>query len=373
VAIQVAEGMIGDEFPKTQSGEAIRPVYRISPIEDSRWTEYLAKNASASLFHSPTWLQALRRSYAYDPVLYTTNSPGKTLKNGLVACVVESRLTGRRLVSVPFSDYCQPLAEETSDLLALMRAAETDVAASNSRYFELRPRTSIGVSRTKWQVSAVYLHHEIDLSPGINVLYKNLHKDSIQRKIQRAKREGLGYESGRTERLLDAFYKIMVQTRRRHGVPPQPKHWFRILAEEFGDSLQIRVAFHGTKAVAATMTIRYKDTLVYKYGGSEVKHNKLGGMHMLYWNAIEDAKKWELRSFDLGRTDMHQHGLATFKRRWGALESSIAYSRYPEAGNGGLPNLSEPKFRTRVGQFVFRQTPNQLLPLLGNLLYRHFG
>ncbi|HTQ95864.1 MAG TPA: GNAT family N-acetyltransferase, partial [Candidatus Acidoferrum sp.] len=186
--------------------------------------------------------------------------------------------------------------------------------------------------------------------------------------------EGLRYECGTTKNLLESFYKLMVLTRRRHGVPPQPKHWFRILVEEFGDNLQIRAAFQGSKPVAATMTIRYKDKLMYKYGGSDVLFNKLGGMHLLYWSAIQDAKEWGLRFFDLGRTDTHQHGLATFKRRWGATETSISYLRYTEGGNPGPTYGPSPqKLGTRLGQFVFRHTPTRLLPTLGNLLYRHFG
>src|SRR5207249_11725988 len=64
-----------------------------------------------------------------------------------------------------------------------------------------------------------------------------------------------------------------------------------------------------------------KNTLVYKYGGSDVSYNRLGGMHLLYWNSIQDAKRWGLRFFDLGRTDVQQAGLVIFKKRWGAVES----------------------------------------------------
>jgi len=47
------------------------------------------------------------------------------------------------------------------------------------------------------------------------------------------------------------------------------------------------------EADSGELTIRYKDTLVYKYGGSDVSYNRLGGMHLLYWNSIQDAKRWD--------------------------------------------------------------------------------
>lgn len=353
---------------------SVRSVHQLSPIEDSRWDEFLMRCPDASLFHSSQWLTALQQTYGYKPVVYTTAALGEKLQNGLVLCEVESQLTGRRLVSVPFSDYCQPLAQTRDDLCRLFKSVEEQVSRNGWRYFEVRPLSPTGIARPKWQTSTVYLHHQIDLGPDIETLYQNLHKDSVQRKIRRAERDGLEYAVGTAEPLLDAFYRIMVQTRRRHGVPPQPKKWFRSLVESFGESLQIRVAFNAAEPVAAMMTIRHKDTLIYKYGGSDVRYNKMGGMHLLYWNSIRDAKRWGLRTFDLGRTDAHQSGLATFKKRWGATESSLSYSRYSESGDDLHSfELATPNWKRRTAKYVFEHTPHALLPALGRLLYKHFG
>jgi CelD/BcsL family acetyltransferase involved in cellulose biosynthesis len=373
-AIQVAESLIEKHSPAGAQERKARSVHSLSPIEDPRWEEYLSTTPAASVFHSSAWLKALRETYGYEPIAYTTTPPGQSLENGLVFCEVKSGLTGRRLVSVPFSDYCQPLAYNSEDLTALLRAAEAEVSGKGLRYFELRPLLPTGVTRPNWHTAAVYLHHQIDLGSSIEVLFNNLHKNSIQRKIQRAEREGLRYEEGTTESLLDCFYQMMVRTRQRHGVPPQPKRWFRALVEGFGQDLQIRVAFHGSKTVAGMMTIRYKDTLMYKYGGSEVSLNKLGGMHLLYWKSIQDAKKWGLRWFDLGRTDVPQLGLITFKRRWGATESAISYSRYSldEKAVDSF-EVEGPHWKTRTARYFFQHTPSKFLPFLGEILYRHFG
>ena len=37
--------------------------------------------------------------------------PDEPLENGFLFCRVESWLTGRRLVSLPFSDHCEPLCK----------------------------------------------------------------------------------------------------------------------------------------------------------------------------------------------------------------------------------------------------------------------
>ena len=89
-------------------------------------------------------------------------------------------------------------------------------------------------------------------------------------------------------------------TRRRHRIPPQPKQWFRNLLDCFGEAAQIRIAFKNQRPLAAILTRQHKDILVYKYGCSDGRFNKLGGTHLLFWKAIQEAKSRRLRVFDLG-------------------------------------------------------------------------
>jgi CelD/BcsL family acetyltransferase involved in cellulose biosynthesis len=373
-AVQTSKGSNETWTRRTPLSGTPRRVYRVSPIKDRRWEEFLTRNPGASLFHSSAWLEALQRTYGYEPVVYTTSPPSQRLENGLAFCRVESRLTGCRLVSLPFSDYCQPLAEKATDLIALRTAIEDEVRTRGWRYFEVRPLVPIAMTSPNWHTAAIYFHHQIDLQPEIATLLSNLHKNSIQRKIRRAEREGLTYVSGTTESSLDSFYRLMVQTRRRHGVPPQPKKWFEALVDCFGPALEIRMALKDAKPIAAMLTIRHKDTLVYKYGGSDLQYKKLGGMHLLYWNSIQDAKRSGLRSFDLGRTDIDQSGLSTFKKRWGAHESRISYSRYTYLGDWAHSFESAgPSWKTQTAKFILSHTPNRLLEVLGNRVYRHFG
>ncbi|MFZ3215852.1 MAG: GNAT family N-acetyltransferase [Candidatus Acidiferrales bacterium] len=214
----------------------------------------------------------------------------------------------------------------------------------------------------------------MDLRPDLPTLFRSFHKNSIQRKIRRAEREGLTYQEGTSESILDTFYHLLTITRRRHGVPPQPKIWFRNLIECFGPALQICVASQGRRTVAAMLTLRHKNTLVYKYGGSDSRFNKLGSMHCLYWESIQRAKALGLEMFDLGRSDADQSGLITFKSRWGATLSNLTYFRF--APSSDPIHWFEPRgatWKTRAAKAIVAHSPAALLPGLGNLLYRHIG
>src|SRR5579862_5526560 len=77
--------------------------YQLDPTQDPRWTELVGRHPKASVFHTVGWLKALRCTYGYEPVAFTTSPPSGGLKNGIVFCRINSWLTGKRLVSLPFS------------------------------------------------------------------------------------------------------------------------------------------------------------------------------------------------------------------------------------------------------------------------------
>src|SRR5262245_16729458 len=103
-------------------------VYEIDPLRDPRWQALIEKHPCASVFHSLGWLEALRRTYGYDPVVFSTCPPEATeLTNGLVFCRVKSWLTGWRLVSLPFSDHCEPLVSSPDELTCLVAHVQNSV------------------------------------------------------------------------------------------------------------------------------------------------------------------------------------------------------------------------------------------------------
>ena len=90
-------------------------VYAVDPLTDGRWPTFVGEHPLASVFHTREWLEALRRTYGYAPVAYTTSPPADRLSNAIVLCEIRSWLTGRRMVSLPFADHCQPLIENPAD------------------------------------------------------------------------------------------------------------------------------------------------------------------------------------------------------------------------------------------------------------------
>ena len=342
-------------------------IEEVQPHIDPRWAALVESHPHSSVFHTPEWLEALRRTYDYQPVAFISGSTGRPPTSGMVFCRVESWLSGRRLVSLPFSDHCEPLADEPEEFRELLSEARR--AASELKYLELRPQTDqLGLPGNFHRYSQCYLH-TLDLTPTIDEIYRNLHKDSIQRKIRRSKREGLTLDQGRSDRLLREFYTLQLLTRRRHGLPPQPFAWFRNLADCFGARLTVRVARVGRRPIASILTLRHKQTLVYKYGCSDARFHAMGGMARLFWQAIQDAKSQQLRELDLGRSEESHTGVIRFKERLGARRIGLTYWRWSAEAGNRAGRFS----RSSVPGRVLSRLPDGLFRLAGEVFYRHAG
>ena len=356
-----------DDVAPEEFEEAVAEAYSLDPLRDPRWPAFVERHPRSSVFHTPGWLEALRRTYGYQPVAYTTTPPGMKLTNGVVLCQVYSHITGRRLVSLPFSDHCEPLVEHPEDLKALLHSLEPGCAKERWKYIELRPRTDC-VIFPGFEPAQSFHFHTVDLKSDLEEIFRRFHKDSTQRKIRRAERERLTYEEGRSDPLLDSFYHLLRRTRRRQQLPPQPRDWFRNLLDCLGERAKIRVASKDGRPIASILTLSFKDVHVYKYGCSDERSHNLGGIHLLFWNAIQDGKRNGARQFDLGRSDPDNPGLITFKDRWGASRSQLTYWRY----QGRLSRVPA-TWRMQVAKKIFSHIPARFLLAAGKLLYKHVG
>jgi hypothetical protein len=308
------------------------PIHTIDPLSDHRWDALISQHPKASTFHQRAWLEALARTYGYQPVVFTTSPPDAALKNGLVYCRVNSWITGSRLVSLPFSDHNEPIWDSEQEMSALIADSQAALAQQNWQYLEIRP-TSEEFGRIAKPLGFCpigrYFLHVLDLQPSLDDLFSALHVNSVQRRIRRAERAGVVEECGTSDELLKDFFALMVITRGRHRLPPPPCAWFRNLVSTHGKGLQIRVAYHHGRPIAAILSLRFRSIAYFKYGCSDARFHNLGATPWLLWRTIVDAKSSGALEFDLGRTEEENKGLLAFKDHWVPNHRTLIYWRYP--------------------------------------------
>jgi len=273
------------------------------------------------------------------------------------------------MVSLPFSDHCEPLFNSSQELQFVMQYLQADLQHRKWRYIELRPANGSLAShapRFGFQADERYCLHLMDLRPNLDDVFRSLHKDSAQRRIQHAAAAGVYCAHGRSFKLLKDFYDLMVLTRGRHYLPAQPLSWFRNLIDSMNDALEIRVAYKEDIPIAAILTLRFREVAYYKYGCSDFRFKHFGAMPYLLWQAIEGSKAAGAQEFDLGRSDIENTTLVSFKNHWAKRPLQLVYWRYPEVS-------ATSGWKMSVAKRMFAFMPNRLRAVTGRIIYRHIA
>ena len=346
----------------------------LDPLTDPRWRELVQRDARASAFHTPEWLEALRRTYGFVPVVYATDSSRSELRNAIPFCAVTSWVTGRRLVSLPFSDHCEPLVDGPAPLGEILDHVTADARRRGWRYVQLRPRTGAATTGARgFRHGESNYHHTIDLRPDLDTLFKGIKTDN-RTAIRKAERSGLRHLVGRDAAFVRAYFALHVMTRSTQGVPPQPAAWFQNLARSLGDMLDIHLLLQDDTPIAGMVTIQFRDQLMCKYTASDRLRDHTGLGKSLLWQSIRRAKERGATSLDWGRCEPVDVGLAQYKERFGAQRSENSYLRFSSVPADPVP-AARPRAQWVAGaaRSVIPRLPPSVLRVAGRFAYRHVG
>jgi lipid II:glycine glycyltransferase (peptidoglycan interpeptide bridge formation enzyme) len=279
---------------------------------------------------------------------------------------VASRFTGRRGVSLPFSDFCDALLfdEDTQGFVV----AELSQLARQARwkFFELRGSTLHQASASP---SAVFYGHEIDLSLGAEPLFARF-ADSVRRAIRKASKSGIVAEVSRSREALTIFYQLHLRTRRRHGLPPQPFKFFLNIQKELieNDLGFVILARAASRPIAAAVFFQSGKKALYKYAASDERYQQFRGNDLVLWQGIKFLTQGETRTLHLGRTSFENGGLRKFKLGWAVTEQILHYFRFDVTANSWLNSTGLPG---PLHKEVFGRLPLKLNQLAGAMIYPH--
>jgi hypothetical protein len=319
-----------------------------------------------SFFHSSFWAKALIEAYRYAPFYFLLKN-GKNPIAALACMEVNSVLTGKRGVCLPFSDYCPPLSTDLEHQRFLLSEVFRWGKDRGWSYIEWRAGDSVLEGQFPY---LTYLGHRVPLHKSEDVLL-GLFRNSTKRNIEKAVRLGVQSRILRNEEAIQAFYNLNCITRRNHGLPPQPMSFFKkfykhIISQKNGCVI---LACHNDKPIAASIYVHFGNKAVFKYGASDRRFHYLRPNNLIMYEAIKLYSSLGCQTLELGRTDIDSNGLLQFKRGWGSVEYPIHYYRY---------NLKQNRFENSGNHSskykpLVRRLPIPLLRVAGKLLYRHIG
>jgi hypothetical protein len=336
----------------------------VDPSGRKDWDEVLCRTPGSSFFHTSAWAEVLREAYRYEP-LYFTIRKQEALEALLPVMEVDSPLTGKRGVSLPFTDYCEPIASDAPQFRELFAAAVALGKKRRWRYLELRGGEAF-FDRT--EPSEWHYVHGLDLGKAGTDSFS----DTTRRNIKKAEKQNLDVSVSTSPDALQAFCRLNALTRRLHGLPPQPRRFFQCVQDRIFSQSKgfIVLASLRGAAIAANVYFTFGDRILYKYGASDRGFQHLRASNLVMWEAIRWGRDHGYRDLCLGRTEPGNEGLRQFKMGWGAQERVIRYYRYDLQMEAFIqtPQTVRPLHRKMFGRL-----PIPVLNALGSILYRHMG
>jgi len=341
------------------------------------WDDYVDRHPGGGVYHTSAWIRTVCEAGAYTPVCIAVQDSG-VITGVLPAVAIESRLTGRRLTSLPFSDKCGVLAD-TEDVAGMIVAeAATQREQRRLGFHEMRdvPRLADGSGGTVDDRYARHLHfynYIIPLSSDPDSVRATFSRKSVRQTINKGLRLGVTVRRGVGADDLRRFYHLYALNRQRHGIPPQPMSLFETLLGRLRESPQalLYLAEAEGRSVAALIVIRYGGISYAKYEGIDEGARHLQPIYPLFWESIRDACTNGDRLYDFGRTASDNNGLMDFKGRWGTEQVPLPYYTAPPGNTLSTVGSDSLKYRLFTG--TFRRLPIGVSAWIGARIFRHFG
>jgi hypothetical protein len=281
---------------------------------------------------------------------------------------VDSWLTGKRGVSLPFSDVCGELQIADCGLqnegTELWKAAIRTGEERAWKYLEAR-----GPLRTSAPTSEIFFGHTLELSKNEEKIFASF-DPAVRRAIRKAEKAGVKVEISRSLEGVKEFYELHCRTRKKHGVPPQPFSFFanfyrNVIAHNLGF---VAIARLESSAIAANVFVHFGTKAIYKYGASDENFQNFRPANLAMWYGVQWYARAGFDRLDFGRTEKANEGLRRFKLGWGAVEHSIEYFKYDPGTQRFVPGKGESSL---LRERILKRIPIPIARIIGSVLYRH--
>jgi lipid II:glycine glycyltransferase (peptidoglycan interpeptide bridge formation enzyme) len=219
--------------------------------------------------------------------------------------------------------------------------------------------------------ASVFYRHTLSLEPGENILWSRL-RGNYRRAIQKGEKMGVRVDIHHSPEAMDQYYRLHCFSRKRHGLPPQPLHFFRkiyqhIISQSLGF---VVLATHAATTISGAVCVHFGRQILYKYAAMDSKYQDIPANYLLLWRTIQWACENGFQEFCFGKSDAEQKGLILFKDGWRAEKQMLHYYKYHLKKEAFVQTEQRSDGR---GYFWFRAMPLPFLKKVGSLLYRHVG
>jgi len=347
----------------------------LSKVNESEWRAFVDGDRRAGVWHTVEWKDILVDEYGFKPKYLMAKKDGEVC--GILPLFqIKSILTGNRLVSLPFSYNCGPVATSADAYLQLIRESQKLKDDLGCKYLEMKMLEKLPeevISKGKLTENNFFYTSIVSLSANPDDNWKKLDTRRTRWAVNKAVRSGVSIRTETDLQDLKALHKLKIQTRKKHGSPSPSLKFFKSIMDKFEDNgiVKLWVAELEGNVVSTLMFYSYKDVVMPAYIASDDAYNPFMPNNLLYWKSIEWGCNNGFKHFDFGRTEPNNETLLSFKTKWGSDNFKIPYYYYP--GQPKLMSQNRNDAKTGFIRDTWKKLPDPILEALGPKLLKHVG
>lgn len=344
-------------------------IKHLSKDNYQQWNDYVTSKEDGTFFHLAQWQQVIEKAFGHKTyMIYAWSTEGIGDGGKIVGVLplghVKSLLFGSNLVSMPFAVYGGAVAD-SKEIVQLLHQEGCRIAEElGVDSLELRQKKK---SVDDWPTKDLYVTFTKEMFADYDENMKAI--PSKQRsQIRSAIKKGLDCEIDTDiERFFDA-YSFSVW---RLGTPVFPKHYFKILQEEFKEDCEIMTASFEDETVASCMVFYFRDVVMLYYLGGKDSARSLKGNDFLYWQVMCRAADRGCKVFDFGRSKVGT-GAYSFKLNKGFIPEPLEYQYYlVKADEVPQINPNNPKYKLFID--LWKKMPLGLSRFIGPMISKNLG
>jgi len=280
--------------------------------EDSdAWNTFVASDPAGHILQSHQW-GALKACFGWQPLRFTVQD-GERIAGGAQVLFRRLRHLGvlpRPDVSIayiPRGPVVDPADEDA--LAALLSAIHQAARRAGAIFLKIEPNWTDDPSlrrllvRHGFQPSVQTVQPRctllIDLQRSEEELLMAM-KSKTRYNIRLAARKGVVVREG-TEEDLDAFYRLLQETRQRDAFAIHTRGYYDLAWQTFApaDKVRLFIASYEDRVLGAIMVFAFGRIATYMYGASSDQHRNRMPTYLLQWEAMRWARDRGCHTYDL--------------------------------------------------------------------------
>lgn len=340
----------------------------INPLEYSGWDELLPSNREICFSHTRVWAKILYETFKCRP-MYFCDFNKEHIHVLVPVMEINSKLTGRRGVSLPYTHICEPIFDKSVQFNEILDGIISYGKSCGWRTFI--------IGTEKYQLSdkpatQQFYTHTLDLTKSEEEILAGF-RSSTKRNIKKAIREEVKIQICNSMKSMKDFFRLHAITRKRLGYAIGPFQGFKNLykhAISNGRGIIVNASYQ-KKIIAAAVYLHFGKNVIFQHGASDMKYHYLRPNNLLMWEAIKWYAQNGFESFSFGITPIDHNGLRRYKSGMATTEEVMNIYVYDLQRCKFLAPIAMNNIKKQKKIKILKKTPIPILKLWGKYASRH--